>query len=184
VHPSAFILWLFCSCRTRWTRRLLHILFIPGQVTLVTILLITRPLNSVKLVRVDNQLRVDTETAQCLIHLLSTLHRHVEVAIATEEQRGRLDSIGVQKRIRKLLIYLPRFWIPGWANLVVVLNDVLVSSVERHCERCACSTGCSLESIVARNQVVSQYAAVTPATNSQSVRISDAHLNYVIDASL
>ena len=134
--PSSFRLcpWLFRRCRARRSRRFLHVLLIPSQVTLVTILLITRSLNPVKFVRVNYQLRVDTEAAQSLIHLLSTLNRDVEVALATEEQRRRLDSIGVQKRIRKLLVYLPRFWIPGWADFVVVLDDVLVSSVERDCE--------------------------------------------------
>ena len=100
------------------------------------------------LVRIDDQLRVDPETSQRLIHLLATLNRHVEIALATEEQCRRLNSIGMQERIRKLLICFPRLWIPGWPNLVVVLNDVLVGAVERHGERGARTTGCGLESVV------------------------------------
>ena len=51
------------------------------------------------LVGVDDQLRVYTETAKRLIHLLASLNGHVEVAFAAHEQRRRLDPIGVQERI-------------------------------------------------------------------------------------
>src|SRR5712671_4607538 len=78
---------------------LLHIFVVPGQVALVTIAHIARPRDAVKLIRIDDQLGFDAETAQRLIHLLAALDRHVEIALATEKQGGRLDAIGVQERI-------------------------------------------------------------------------------------
>jgi hypothetical protein len=96
-------------CRgARRTGSLLHVLVIPGDVTLHPIALITRSLNAVVLVRIDDQLRVDAQTAQRLVHLLTTLHRHVEVAFAAEKERRRLNPIGMQERIGDLHVRLPR----------------------------------------------------------------------------
>src|SRR5216683_84925 len=79
--------------------RFLHILVVPRQIPLVSIANEARPCNTVKLVRVDYQLRVDSQAAQRLIHLLPTLDRHIKVALPTEEQRRCLDAVGVQEGV-------------------------------------------------------------------------------------
>src|ERR1051326_813015 len=167
------------GCRSS---RLLHVLVIPGQVTLPTIALITRPLNAVILVGIDDELRVDAETTQRLVHLLTALNRDVEVALAAEEQGRRLNLIGVQKRIRDLHVRLPRLRIPRWSNLVVVLNDVLVGAVERGRERRTRTACRAFEASITRDQVVGKDTAITPAADTESIRIGDAHLDDVIDA--
>src|SRR5437773_11600298 len=108
---------------------------VPREVPLVAIAYVARTGDAVEFVRVDDELRVDVEAAKSLIHLLPALHGHVEVALTTEEQRGCLDPIGVQERIRDLLVRLPRFGVPRRADLVVVLDDVLIRAVERDRER-------------------------------------------------
>src|SRR5213593_4367164 len=98
------------SLRLRARRRppRLQILVVPRQVPLEPIALIARPRDAVVLVRIDHELRVDAEAAQRLIHLLSALHGDVEIALAAQEQRRRLDPIRVEERVRDLLIRLPR----------------------------------------------------------------------------
>jgi hypothetical protein len=120
---------------------------------------------------IDDELRVDTETAQRLVHLLTTLDRHVEVSLAPEKQRGCLNAIGVQERIRDFNVRLPRLWIPGWSNLVVVLNDVLIRPIERDRESRARAARSRFESIVGRDQVISEYAAITPATDTKPIPV-------------
>src|ERR1044071_1016748 len=60
-------LWLSRSGRRRRTSRLLHILLIPRQVSLHPIALVTRALDSVVLVWIDDKLCVDPETAKRLV---------------------------------------------------------------------------------------------------------------------
>src|SRR5262245_42667193 len=88
----------------------------------------------------------------------------------------------MQEWIRQLHVSFPRFCIPRRSYLVIVLNDVLVGSIECDCERCAGAARCSFESIVSRDQIIGENAAVTPATNAETIRISDAHLDHMIDA--
>src|SRR6185503_17567972 len=155
----------------------LHVFVVPREIGLPTIALITRSLNAVVFVRIDDELRVDAETAQRLVHLLTTLNRNVEIAFAAEKERRRLNAIRVQKRIRDLHVRLPRLRIPGWSNLVIVLNDVLIGAVERDRERGARAAGRGFETSVAGDQVVSQDTAITPAANAESLRIGDSHLH-------
>src|SRR5688500_5390381 len=170
-------------CRSaRRARSLLDVLLVPRQVALHPIALITRSLNAVVLVWIDNQLRVDPETAQRLVHLLTTLDGNVEVAFAAHEQRRRLNAIGVQERVRNLHVRFPRFRIPRRTNLVIVLNDVLIGAVESDSEGRACAAGGCFESIVGRDQVIGQDTAVTPAADTESVGICDAYLDNVIDS--
>src|SRR2546423_11750755 len=68
----------FASVNIR-RRRLLQILVIPGQVALQTIADVAGTLDSVILVGVDHQLGIDAKAAQCLVHLLATLDRHIEI---------------------------------------------------------------------------------------------------------
>src|SRR5215213_4694933 len=169
-------------CRgTRWRRNPLHVLVIPREIPLHPIALVARPLDAVVLVRIDNQLRINPETAQRLVHLLAALHGHIEVALAPKEECWRLNTIRVQERIRDLHISLPRFRVPRWTNLVIVLNDVLVGSIERNRKRGTGAARCRFESRVSRDQVISQNATITPATHTESVWISNTHLDHVID---
>src|SRR5262245_48885483 len=164
LHPSAFILHpcLFRSGCARWSRRLLHILLVPRQVSFHSIALVAGSLNAVKLIRVNNQLRIDSQASQCLIHLLTSLHRHVEVSFTTEEQRRCLNSIRMQERIREFHICIPGLWIPRWSNLVIILDDVLVGSIERDSEGSTSPARRAFESIVAGDQVISQYPTIAP----------------------
>src|SRR5690349_3249438 len=61
--------------------RLLQILVVPPQVSLVPVAHIARAGDAVVLVGIDDELCIDAQAAQRLIHLLSALHRHVEVAL-------------------------------------------------------------------------------------------------------
>ena len=45
------------------------------------------------------ELRVDSQRLQRLVHLLTALNRHVEVAFAAEKQRRRLNAVRMQERI-------------------------------------------------------------------------------------
>src|SRR5436190_21572261 len=86
--------------RTRVCHRLLvslHVLVVPTQVSFIAILHVARPRDAVELVWIDHELSFDAETPQRLVHLLTTLDGHVEVALAAKEQRRRLDAISMQK---------------------------------------------------------------------------------------
>src|SRR5712671_788704 len=184
-YPPQALPEILARCaRDRYSRGVLYMFVIPRKVSLIPIADITRSRNSVELIRVDYQLCIYPQTSKRLIHLLSTLHRHVEVALATEEQGRCLDTIGVQERIRDLYISLPGLRVPGRPNFVVVLDNVLIGSVERDRKCRTCSTGCSLKARVARNHVVSQYPTVAPAANAQFFRIGNSHSDHVIDAGL
>src|SRR6185295_8276176 len=134
--------------------------------------------------RVDDELCINSETSKRLIHLLSALDWHIEVPFSSKEQSRCFDTICVQEWIGKLHVGVPRFWIPRGPNFIIVLNDVLVSSIKGNCEGGACATRRAFESSVARDHVVCQDAAVTPTTNAEAIRVSDTDLNNVIDASL
>src|SRR5215211_8424691 len=96
-------------CRSaRRSSSLLDELLVPRQVSLHPITLITGPINAVVLIWIDDQLRLDSETAQRLVHLLTALNGNVEVAFAAHEERRRLNTIRVQERIRNLDVRLPR----------------------------------------------------------------------------
>src|SRR5207249_4229747 len=114
-------------------------------IALITILHVARSRDAMKFVRIDHELSFDSQTTQRLVHLLTTLHRNVEAALAAEEKSRRLDAIGMQERIGDLNVSLPRFRIPRRTDLVVVLNDVLVGAVERDRERRTRAAGCAFE---------------------------------------
>src|SRR5215510_10986093 len=165
-----------------YRRRVLYILFIPSQVALITIAHVARTCDAVELIRIDHELGFDSQTSQSLVHLLTALHRNVEVALAAQEKCRRFDSIGVQEWIRNLLKGFPGFGIPGRTNLVIVLNDVLIRPVEGHGEGRAGAAGRSLETRVGRDDVVRQDSAITPTAHSQAIRIGNAHRDHMIDA--
>src|SRR6185503_12997866 len=64
---------LLRSGSRRWRGGFLYVLVVPRKIALPTIALITRSLNAVVLVRIDDELCVDAETTQRLIHLLTAL---------------------------------------------------------------------------------------------------------------
>src|ERR1019366_2575850 len=111
------------------------ILVVPREVALVAIAHVARAADAVVLIGINNELRVDAEAPERLVYLLAALHRHIEVALTTKKERRRLVAVGVQERIRDLLIRLPRLRVPRRADLVVVLNDVLIGAVEGDRER-------------------------------------------------
>src|SRR5262249_47069850 len=117
ARPSSWPTWepplLLASCHRNTRRRnlLLQVLVIPRQIPFQPVPLVARPLDSVVLVGIDDELRIDSQAPQRLVHLLAALHRNVEVPLAAEEQRGRLDPVRVQERIRDLHVrveVLPR----------------------------------------------------------------------------
>src|SRR4030095_12743848 len=119
------------------------------------------------LIRINHHLRIYAEAPQRLIHLLTSLYRHVEISLATQEQRRGLDAIRVQKRIRNLLIDLPRLRIPRRTDFVVVLNDVLIGTVAGDGESGARSACSGLKAPIAGDYVVGQNTAIAPAANAQ-----------------
>ena len=134
-----------------------------------------------ELVRINDELRIDAQAAQCLIHLLAALNGHVEIAFTAHEKRGRFDAIGVQKRIRELHILFPRGRIPGRPDLVVVLNDVLVGAVERNRKGRPRATCRGFKAGVRCDQVVSQNTAVAPSAHREAIRIGHTDLDGVVD---
>src|SRR5882724_3353020 len=156
-HPHPCLRHIF-----RRRRVLLYVFVVPAQVSFITIADVTWPRDAVILVGINNQLRIDPEAAQCLVHLLAALDRHVEVALAAEKQRRRLDPVGVQERIGDFLISLPRFRIPRRTNFIVVLNDVLIGAVESDGEGRARAAGGALETSVGGDHVISEYPAIAP----------------------
>src|SRR5437868_9400334 len=115
--------------RGRGRRRSLQELVVPGHVALVAVAHVAGALYAVELVGVDDELRVYAEASERLVHLLAALDGHVEVALAAEEERRRLDAVGVEERVGDFLVGLPGLRVPRRADLVVVLDDVLVGSV-------------------------------------------------------
>src|SRR5262245_24919983 len=160
----------------------LHIFFVPGQVSLITIAHIARASNSVKLIRVDHQLGFHPQAAQSLIHLLPALNGYVEIPFAAEKQRRRLDAIRMQKRIRNLDVGFPGLRIPWRTNLMIVLTDVLISSVERDCERSAGPTGGAFEARITRDEVIGQNSAIAPTAHSQTIGVGYALRNHMINS--
>lgn len=77
-RPRLLSLLLPASCSSSRDARFLQVLFIPAEVALKTITVIAWTLDTVKLIWVDNQLGVDPETTECLIHLLTPRHRDTE----------------------------------------------------------------------------------------------------------
>src|SRR5438105_12470481 len=143
----------------RWCG-LLHILVVPPQISFIAIANITRAGDAVKLVWINYELRFHSETAQGLIHLLAALDWDVEVALPAEEQRRRLDAIGVQEGIRDLDVGLPGFRVPRWTNLVIVLNDVLIGAVKSDREGCAGAAGGAFEALIGGAHVIGENTAV------------------------
>src|SRR5262245_15270131 len=136
------------------------------------------------LVGINHELRLDAETAERLVHLLASGYRHVEIALAAQKERRSFDTVGVEEWVREFLIGLPSFRVPWRADLVVVLNNILVRSIEANRESCARAAGRRLEAIVAGDQVIGQDAAIAPTADAQPIWISHPHLDDVIDARL
>src|SRR5262245_41318104 len=78
-------------------RRLLQILVVPCQISLEPVADITGAAYAVILVRIDHELRLNAETAQRLVHLLASGHRHVEIALAAQKESRGFDSVGVEE---------------------------------------------------------------------------------------
>ena len=104
-----------------------EVFFVPLDHAFQAVLDITRLGQTMVLARVDYELGRDVETPQCLIHLLRIDQWHVEVELTAHEKRRRLDSVGMEKRIRHSEIGVRRF--PRMAEFVYVIPDILVSAV-------------------------------------------------------
>src|SRR5262245_59304911 len=165
-------------------RRLLQALVIPREIPLEPVADVARAVDAVILIRIDDKLSINAETAQRLIPLLASGHGHIEITLAAQKQRRSLDAVGVKEWIGNFLIGLPRLRVPGRADFVVVLNDVLISPVKRDGEGRAGAAGRRLEAIVAGDHVIGQDAAVAPTADAQTIRIGHAHLDDVINARL
>ena len=88
----------------------------------------------------------------------------------------------MQEWIRNLHIGFPGFRAPGRANLVIVLNDILISTIESDRERRARATGCAFEARVGGDHVIGQDSAITPAADAQSLGIGDAQSDCMINS--
>src|SRR5438270_7961685 len=132
--------------RIRGLRRGRHpqVFVIPVKPALIPVANKTRPRESVELTRVHDQLCGGANALQRLIHLFAANERHVEVFLASHEQRRRLDLVRVKKRIRQLQIRLDV--LPWRLQFVVVLQDVLIDSVHAEEIRRACAARSRLES--------------------------------------
>ena len=88
-----------CCGGGRWCDRLPDVFVIPRQIALPTISLVTRPLDTMKLVWIDYELSVYAKSLQGLIHLFASLNRDIEVALTTHEERRCLNAVGMKERI-------------------------------------------------------------------------------------
>src|SRR5438552_21003 len=68
----------------------LQICVIPRKIPLISIPHIAGPADAVRFVWINDQLRIDAEASQRLIHLLTALHRNVEIPFSAEEHCRRL----------------------------------------------------------------------------------------------
>src|SRR5665213_1013867 len=78
----------------------LDVFRVPRNVPLISVALITRPLNAVEFVGIDDQACRNAETPQRFVHLLIPDHWNVGVLLSTEVQRRCLDAVRMQKGIR------------------------------------------------------------------------------------
>ena len=131
------------------------------------------------LVRVDDELRVDPLAFQRHVHLLAAGDRHVHVPLTTKEQRRCLDPVRLPERVGELV---PQFLVrPRLADLVVVLEDVLVGPIHRRLQGAPGAARRRLEARRGRDRVVRQDAAVAPPTDAQARRVGHADGDRVID---
>ena len=106
----------------------------PNQVAFVKVLGVRRRVDSVELVRIDDQLRRHAEQFEREIELFRIDDRDVLVFFATKNQRGCcnvLDPI----EWREFVVELPAVGFPGQTQLVAPLALVLVVAEVRHIER-------------------------------------------------
>ena len=133
-------------------------------------------------IRINDQLGIDTQAPQRLIHLLAALHRDVEIPLPAKEHGWRGDAVGMQKRVRNLLVGFPGLGVPRRSDFVVVLNDVLIGAIKCHRERGARPTGGGLQPMVRRNHVIGQNAAVAPAPHAHMLLVGHPHPDDMFDS--
>src|SRR3982074_2918140 len=86
----------------------------------------------------------------------------------------------MEKRIRHL--EPKRRILPGRPQFIVVLKNVFIATVCRQLIRASCTADGGLETPIARDGVVSQYAAVAPSTDGEAFLIRDAVRDQEINA--
>src|SRR5262249_24089815 len=130
-----------------------------GEVTLEPVALVTGRRDVVELAAINHQLGVDTEASQRLIHLFAAGDGNVEIFLASEKQRGRLDSIRMEEWIGDPDPDVLGF--PRWTNLGIVLSRVLIEAIHRRLQRAAGAADGCFESRVGRDCVVGENSAIT-----------------------
>src|SRR5215213_1724392 len=89
-------LWQLTGGRSgRWAGGFHDVLVVPRQIPLHTIALVTRSLDAVVLVWIDDELSVDSQRTHRLVHLLASLDRHVEISLTAHEQSRSLNPVCV-----------------------------------------------------------------------------------------
>src|SRR5665213_639771 len=78
----------------------LDVFRVPCEIPFIPVALITRPLNAVEFVGIDDQPRRNSETPQRFVHLLIPDHWNVGIFLSAEVQRWCLDAVRMQKGIR------------------------------------------------------------------------------------
>ena len=132
-----------------------------------------------KLARVHDELGRHSYASECLIHLLASGKRYVEVLVPAHKQRRSLDSVYMEEGIGQLHV---RLWILPWRpEFVVVLQNVLINPVHAEQIRSPCSAGSRLEASGGRNHIVGQNAAITPSPDHQLVGIDLPGPNCSVD---
>src|SRR5581483_11386191 len=96
---------------------------------------------------IHDQLRWYAQAVQGLVHLLASNQRDIEVLFTTHEECRRGDLVGVQEGIRNPDPGIEPY-LPGCADLFVVLNNVLVDAIESDWEGCAGPAGRPFEAMV------------------------------------
>src|SRR5258708_4183566 len=150
--------------RLGYRLRPLHVLVVPAEKALKPILAIARNRDAVERIAIDHELCLHAERAERLIHLLAADDGHVDVALAAHEQRRRLDAIGVEEGIGDVDPLL--LCLPGHAELLLVLRDVLVRAIHGELQRAARAAHSALEPRCGRNRVAGEHSAVAPAPNA------------------
>src|SRR5262245_21356976 len=143
----------------------------PGEVALDAVALVAGPGEAVMLTRIDDELGLSPEAPERLVHVLRVDERHVEILLPAHAQRRGGNGAGLEERVRRAEVAVDP--LPGQAQLVLVLADVLVGAVAGDLVRDAGAAGSGLEASGAGDRVVRHHAAVAPAEDAEALGIGD-----------
>src|SRR5882724_5271817 len=152
----------------------------PGSRALGAILQKAGTRQGVVLTWVDDELRGNAERAKREIHLLASDDGYIEVLVTTHEQGRGANPVRMQQRIGQF--HIQSGVAPRIAQLLVILDVVLIYGIRAERIGGAGATECRPEALVRSNRVIGQHSAIAPASDSELLRVGNSLLDQVVHA--